>query len=153
MAGEVGLAAGAVAGSALIAGSVTGTALLGAPATLVKATGAPAVAGNAVIGMGSAGLIGGTMSHARLYTKVFVSQDTGSCFSSFSWIEAVCPYATVILWHIATGEDRPNCHTLTVPSHNGGVSSAFSARRETACRAKARSMGGAGRAANTTAAA
>ncbi|MFN5529112.1 MAG: hypothetical protein ACK5F7_00915, partial [Planctomycetaceae bacterium] len=65
VAGGVGLAAGAVAGGALIAGSVTGTALLGAPATLVTAAGAPTVAGNAVIGMGSAGLIGGTISHIQ----------------------------------------------------------------------------------------
>jgi RHS repeat-associated protein len=60
--GGIGIAAGAVAGGVLIAGSVSGVALLGGSATFVTTTGVPTVAGNAVIGMGSAGLIGGTVS-------------------------------------------------------------------------------------------
>jgi len=60
--GSVGLGAAAVAGGVLVAGSVAGTSLVATGGLASATTGVPTLAGNAVIGMGSAGLIGGTVS-------------------------------------------------------------------------------------------
>jgi len=61
VAGGLGITKGAAAGGVLIADSIAGTSLMGAGG-LATAAGVPTIAGNAVIGMGSAGLIGGTTS-------------------------------------------------------------------------------------------
>jgi hypothetical protein len=60
--GSVGLGSAAVAGGVLVAGSVAGTSLVATGGLASATTGVPTMAGNAVIGMGSAGLIGGTVS-------------------------------------------------------------------------------------------